>query len=264
MKKLLSIFSLLLLFINVKALDFSTITSSSGTTFRTYPSSPTSIGLDFSIATTSANYNTSFKIQLIYAPPGGAEVVIKETPFETFIARQPNGGFWQSRISGTLDAGLLYGKIMIKLIKSDLSGPLASYGTTSFNLVGPPIDPVETPLTVVEGSFVRDINDNKVYIGMNGKYRHIEDANTLFGVFKRNVNIVTQDYRFLNRHASGAPIGPNTRLVEDTNTGMAYYQENGVLRYINSPDAANKYSFDLKKAQKIQGTAGYTFGQTFY
>lgn len=117
---------------------------------------------------------------------------------------------------------------------------------------------------VYEGEMKRIRETGMIYFGMDAKWHHLQDANTLAGVFKKNPVITEISQAGFNEYYTsdkiGEPIGPNTRLVEDTNTGMTYYQQDGVLRYITSKDIANRYQFDLKKAKKMSGTQGYIIG----
>lgn len=134
MKKILLISSLVLLFINVKAINFSSVNASSGTTFQTNPSYPTVIGIDFAIATNPTLTGEFIKVQMIYTPESGPEEVVKDNEYQMFSVLQPSGYLWNSRIEGTLAAGKTKGKISLKLFRWHTSGPLTENSTTTFRL----------------------------------------------------------------------------------------------------------------------------------
>ncbi|SHG32852.1 hypothetical protein [Pedobacter caeni] len=245
-------------------------------TLTVTPGSATNFRVQFSLTRDNSGNFDYYSLQVVHI--NNATVTVLKDVTNLDYGWGTNSFSIDGIIAVVLPADKQTGEIRVRFNAYNGQQNLGNYINSNYKYtligggVGPvdpvdPIDPVDPGVwTVAEGNFTRNTYDNnKVYIGMNGKYRHIEDANTLYGIFKKNIRIVDSWDGFLAKHGPlGAPIGPNTRLVEDTNTGMVYYQENGVLRYINSPEAANKYSFDLKKAQKIQGTAGYTFGPTFY
>ncbi|SHG33035.1 hypothetical protein [Pedobacter caeni] len=116
-----------------------------------------------------------------------------------------------------------------------------------------------------DGIMYRYTEDGAIYINMFGQARHIQDANTLYGVFIKNVKIINVSLwpREPFQLPLGAPLTHNTRIVYDTTDGKTYLQMENFLVYISSPAAAQRYKFDLKKAQNINGTSGYRIGGQF-
>ncbi|RQO74253.1 hypothetical protein DBR43_02315 [Pedobacter sp. KBW06] len=108
------------------------------------------------------------KVQLIYTTTSGVEEVITDTEWALFRTKQPNGGLWQSSISGTLAAGKLYGKIGMKMLVSAPAGPQARYSNTKFDLIGPPVDPVDPGTPSVPGIFPIDGVTGPTSSGPNG------------------------------------------------------------------------------------------------
>lgn len=136
-------------------------------------------------------------------------------------------------------------------------------GTYSLNYTAPPVIPVDPASFYVDGKFYHNTGDGKVYVCMEGKYRHIESTNTLYGVFKTNPELNPISASTFNSYFTsrvGAPVGPSARIVMDNYTSKIYYQENGILRYITSRAAAERWSLDIEKRQYMNGTGSLTFG----
>lgn len=103
----------------------------------------------------------------------------------------------------------------------------------------------------------------KVYIAMDGYFRHIVDINTLNGLFTSDFNIPQTNYDLSYHYSTpvGNPLGTNTRLVRDVNNGKIYFQEGNVLRHIISPDVAALYHFKTANAVNIPNLNGYVIGE---
>lgn len=265
MRKLLFLLSMMLLFVNVRAQTVISIEVPPSVTFKANQNYPTTVGLNFTTLTPYANRDVNFKVQLMYFPLTGNPEVVTETSVNKMSHYDPTELSWKFQLIGSLQAGKTKGKIGLKVVRFLPSGEQTEISSTQYSLVD--ITPPPPSTNVNEGEMLRITENGMIYFGMDAKWRHIQDGNTLAGVFIKNPTIIPiSQASFNSRYEAskiGSPIGPNTRIVEDTNNGQIYYQEDGVLRYISSPAAANKYKFDLKKAQKIHGTGGYTFGSTF-
>lgn len=120
-----------------------------------------------------------------------------------------------------------------------------------------------------EGDFVRIYSSSptvsergKVYVAMDGYYRHIVDVNTLNGLFTSGIQFLQVDN--LSDYWStpvGNPLGTNTRLVKDVNNGKIYFQEGNLLRHIISPDVASLYHFKTTNTVNIPNLNGYVIGE---
>lgn len=247
----------------INSLNIGSFNSNVGSPIATTPGASTPLEFRFTIEANDSTLNSQFKVQLLYIPKSGPVEVVTDIGMASFRGRQATGYVWSSKINGTLAAGKTQGSLSLKLITGTFPNESTTSSVNSFQLKDASA-PVEK--AVVEGDFYRVNGSGMIYLGMDGKMRHLQDANTLYGVFKSPPisNVSPEDFStWFPAHKIGNPIGPNTRLVEDTNNGQAYYQEDGVLRYITSPGVASRYKFDLKKAVKIHGTGGYTFGPSF-
>lgn len=223
------------------------------------------LSIKFNMTRDNSGQFDSFRYDVLHTSLDGTRTTIPGPSYVTY--NWMNSYSLSTTFSFTIPADKSEGKIQLVLTSyfGNQTKGSPTIGSYSLNYTTPP-PVVINPVPVVEGDFYRVGTTGAVYIGMDGKMRHIQDANTLYGVFKGGINMGDESHSvFIQMFAGkiGSPIGPNTRLVEDTNNGQVYYQEEGVLRYITSPGIANRYKFDLKKAQKIHGTGGYTFGPTF-
>lgn len=167
----------------------------------------------------------------------------------------------------TIPADKSEGNLSIILVnKSSIGNPpknTTAGGSYSLNYTAPPVIPVDPASFYVDGKFYHNTGDGKVYVCMEGKYRHIESTNTLYGVFKTNPELNPISASTFNSYFTsrvGAPVGPSARIVMDNYTSKIYYQENGILRYITSRTAAERWSLDIEKRQYMNGTGSLTFG----
>lgn len=132
-----------------------------------------------------------------------------------------------------------------------------------------------------EGKLLRT-PDGRVFSVMNGKARHIQDYGTLQAVYNFETTTiikrppfnpivqVTSNIKQISTLSElglteGPPIPPGAELLRDSGNGRTYFYEHtaqGVymLRYITSPDVANKYYFKLSNARNIPSTFGYVLG----
>jgi len=231
---------------------------------------------DFYFAKAGDSYNRVL-VSLVLIE-NGIETTLS-TPIERTESEWGSSIIWQSQITGVLPSGKTSGNVFLKYQVFNFATPGGSFlSATSFGL----IDAATIPSSgfIFEGYFSRTIDDGfKVYIYMDGVARHIVNHETLVGVFKKDTplqNKTKQDMlNFTVRNPNGSldnyhlqigtPIGPNTRIVEDVNTGRIYYQEENVLRYITSPAVADKYHFNISNENRyrINGITGYTIGKQF-
>lgn len=219
--------------------------------------------IKFNMTRDNSGQFDSFRYDVEHTSLDGTRTTITGPSYVTY--NWMNSYSLNSTFSFTIPADKSEGQIRLVLTSYFGNQTKGSPTIGSYSLNRIVIPPVTTHPG--EGLFYKISENGMMYLLMDGKPRHVQDANTLYGVFKKltYMDIVTTTQNNFNYQfpTTGSPIGPNTRLVEDTNNGQIYYQEDGVLRYIATPQAASRYRFDLKKAQKIHGTGGYTFGPTF-
>ncbi|WP_316748163.1 hypothetical protein [Pedobacter gandavensis] len=243
---------------------YSQTNSLRGVNIVTAPGVAREFRIMFNLMKDQAVIFNSFKYEIEHTSLNGTRTRIPGASYLSYDWK--NSYSFNSLFSFTLPADKTEGEIRLVLISYEGSQKMdaPTGGSYSLNYKQPPVTPVNR-----EGYFYRVTETGMVYINMDGKARHIQDANTLHGVFKNDtdsyISNITQSTfdGFYPANKIGTPIGPNTRLVKELNSGWIFYQEDGVLRHITSPAAADKYKFDLNKAQKMRGTDGYTYGGSF-
>lgn len=116
------------------------------------------------------------------------------------------------------------------------------------------------PKSATDGLFLTDVSgNNKLYLVLDGKFRHIVDQNTVNTLFTSGINSIHENITNYSTPIGDA-IGTNTRLVKDVNSGRIYFQEGNLLRHIISPDVASLYHFNTNGAVNIPNLNGYTIG----
>lgn len=119
---------------------------------------------------------------------------------------------------------------------------------------------IVSPKIATDGLFVTNAaGNNKLYLVLDGKFRHIVDQNTLYTLFTSGTNPI-YDNIYNYSTPIGDAIGTNTRIVRDVNSGRIYFQEGNLLRHIISPDVASLYHFNINGAVNIPNLNGYTIG----
>lgn len=198
-------------------------------------------------------YYPKVKMYVIHVSSQNIETVISRTiEYAAKIADLPIA------VECILPAGLTDGTIRLRF---DLDG-VARYSPDKFGLIDNGSGD-HTANYYVDGKFYHNTGDGKVYVCMEGKYRYIQSTNTLYGVFKTNPELNPVSSAIFNAYFTskvGEPVGPSARIVMDNYTSKIYYQENGILRYITSRAAAERWSLDIEKRQYMNGTGGLSFG----
>lgn len=136
MRKILLLVPILLMFIQIKAMNIVTVNLPSGNNFITNSNAATKIELNFQIGRSAYEKSTQFKVQVIYFPLTGKPEVVSETGYDSFDTREKISFVWSSYISGTLAVGKSKGQIGLRLISKTNTGSEAiDDSMTKFSLV---------------------------------------------------------------------------------------------------------------------------------
>lgn len=227
-----------------------------------YSGQATTFNVDFSFIKAGDSYNT-VKVVVVYRESGQADLEISN-PVWKYDGEWSNSNLmWNATVTCTLPLGKTGGNIYLKyeVWQGSNTGGIAYSGTNyGIGIQSTPGDGSQWG----EGRLWTLRSDGRIFHVQNGVARHIQSIETFYGIFVKNPEVSDVSSIATLPFSIGTPIGPNTRIVRDTNDDKIYYQENNTLRYISSPAVATKYSFKISNTAVMTGTAGYIIGAPFY
>lgn len=236
------------------------------------------------VATNNVDASSNFNQTLYYNTVGGdgTKGLIGELTLDN-SSPKINIGNWQSSCNRDNAALIKIGNDGLIPIEDLISDPAKKAEVKNYLIQYyldhqiKMIDEDVTPINPLNEGKLLQTPDGKVFSVMNGKARHIQDYGTLQAVYNYETVIrvgfnykIVSNIRQIPNLASegltaGATIPPGAELLRDSGNGKIYFYERTsqgayMLRYITSPDVANRYYFKLSNARNISGTYGYVFG----
>jgi len=112
-----------------------------------------------------------------------------------------------------------------------------------------------------DGYFLRNYNTGQIYIVFEGTTRYIQTPATLNGLFVGAANnLINVPPSVIWGYPAGTSVSQDSGFVKYTPTGQFYLREGNLLRYVTSPDVAQRYHFNFSIAVNKTSYAGYNIG----
>ncbi|MDR6785980.1 hypothetical protein ABIE26_004550 [Pedobacter africanus] len=118
------------------------------------------------------------------------------------------------------------------------------------------------PDFVVNGRFVRNDDDLKLYMVFDNTLRHIPSMAVLDRLFQFDESLM-HHVNFIDVSSAivGAPISHDSEILTDLVGSKMYFREGNVIRHISTWDVFLKYHFNDVTAREVYGISGYTLGK---
>jgi len=112
-----------------------------------------------------------------------------------------------------------------------------------------------------DGYFLRNDVTQQIYITFEGTTRYIQTPATLDGLFVGAADhLIDVPPSVIATWPVGTAVSQDSGFVDYTPTGQFYLREGNLLRYITTPDVAQRYHFNLSIAVSKTSYAGYVLG----
>jgi len=121
------------------------------------------------------------------------------------------------------------------------------------------------PDFVVNGRFIRNDDDLKLYMVFDNTLRHIPTMDIVNNLFQFNNGLMHHvNSTDVASAVVGTPISSDSGILTDLQGSKMYFREGTFLRHIASWDVFLKYHFNDVTAQEVYGISGYTLGNPIY
>ncbi|HEV7643459.1 MAG TPA: hypothetical protein VGO50_05885 [Pyrinomonadaceae bacterium] len=112
----------------------------------------------------------------------------------------------------------------------------------------PAIESTPAPKTVIDGARIRDERTGAIYLGLDGKLRHVQSGGTMNNLFKDGsvINIPNAD-----EFPIGSPVTDGTYLAKTPSAPEIYLVIDGKKRWIPSQTIFDRYNFNMARVQML-------------